>query len=77
MLSPTWVETEMLRASFQRQATAKDSTTKQEIDELVASSPQQRLVQPEEIAAMAAFLCRDEARGITMEDIQINAGSLW
>ena len=49
----------------------------QEINELVASSPQQRLVQPEEIAAMAAFLCRDEARGITMEDIQINAGSLW
>ena len=77
VLSPTWVETEMLRTSFHHQATTKGSTMEREIDELVASSPQQRLVQPEEIAAMAAFLCRDEARGITMEDIQINAGSLW
>jgi len=77
VLSPTWVETEMLRTSFHRQATAKGSTMEQEIDQMVANSPQQRLVQPEEIAALAAFLCRDEARGITMEDIQINAGSLW
>jgi NAD(P)-dependent dehydrogenase (short-subunit alcohol dehydrogenase family) len=67
----------MLRTSFHHHATAKGSTTEQEIDELVASSPQQRLVQPEEIAAISAFLCRDEARGITMEDIQINAGALW
>ena len=77
VLSPTWVETEMLRTSFHHEATAKGSTMEQEIDEMVANSPQQRLVQPEEIAELAAFLCRDEARGITMEDIQINAGSLW
>ena len=77
VLSPTWVETEMLRSSFHRRATATGSTTAREISELAANSPQQRLVQPEEIAAIAAFLCRDEARGITMEDIQINAGALW
>ena len=77
VLSPTWVETEMLRSSFHRRATATGSTTAREITELAANSPQQRLVQPEEIAAIAAFLCRDEARSITMEDIQINAGALW
>ena len=27
--------------------------------------------------ALAAFLCRDEELGITMEDIQLNAGALW
>jgi NAD(P)-dependent dehydrogenase (short-subunit alcohol dehydrogenase family) len=42
-----------------------------------ASNPQQKLVQPEEIADLAAFLVSDAARAITMEDIQVNAGSLW
>jgi hypothetical protein len=34
-------------------------------------------VQPGELGALAAFLCRDEAQGITMEDVQLNAGALW
>jgi NAD(P)-dependent dehydrogenase (short-subunit alcohol dehydrogenase family) len=39
--------------------------------------PQQRLVQPSEIGALIAFLCREEAAGITMEDIQVNAAAWW
>ncbi|MBT5432101.1 MAG: SDR family oxidoreductase [Rhodospirillaceae bacterium] len=39
--------------------------------------PQGRLITVEEIAATALFLCRDEARGITMEDIDIAGGALW
>jgi NAD(P)-dependent dehydrogenase (short-subunit alcohol dehydrogenase family) len=38
---------------------------------------QNRLVQPEEIAALTAFCCSDAAAGLTMEDIQVNAGALW
>ena len=30
-----------------------------------------------EIAALAAYLCRDEAKGITAENIQITGGALW
>jgi NAD(P)-dependent dehydrogenase (short-subunit alcohol dehydrogenase family) len=44
---------------------------------LVAQQPQQRLVQPHELGALAAFLCHDDALGITMEDIQVNAGNQW
>ena len=77
VLSPTWVETDMLRSSITRQAKQKSTSIDKEFEGLVAQSPQQRLVQPKEIAAIAAFLCRDEALGITMEDIQINAGALW
>ena len=33
--------------------------------------------QRRELAALAVFLCRDEALGVTMEDIQLNAGALW
>jgi 3-hydroxybutyrate dehydrogenase len=29
------------------------------------------------VAALAAFLCTDAARGITMENIQITGGALW
>lgn len=36
-----------------------------------------RLVQPRELGALAAFLCHQDALGITMEDIQLNAAALW
>ncbi|MDE0714686.1 MAG: 3-oxoacyl-ACP reductase, partial [Gammaproteobacteria bacterium] len=36
-----------------------------------------RLVQPEEIGALVAFCCSDAAAGLTMEDIQVNAGAWW
>jgi len=45
--------------------------------EAKAANPQGRLIQPGEIGALAAFLCRDEARGITMQDLTVSAGSLW
>ena len=45
--------------------------------EIAAANPQQRIVQPTEIAALAAFLCRDEAQGITMENISVTGGALW
>ncbi len=39
--------------------------------------PQKRLIEPREIAALALFLCRDEARGITGEDIVVAGGAPW
>ena len=39
--------------------------------------PQKRWVDAAEIGALAAFLCRDEAFGITMGDLTVSAGSLW
>ena len=41
------------------------------------ANPQGRLIQPGEIGALAAFLCRDEALGITMQELTVSAGSLW
>jgi 3-hydroxybutyrate dehydrogenase len=39
--------------------------------------PQKRLIEAEEIAALAAFLCREEARGLTGEAITVSGGALW
>ena len=77
VISPTWVQTEMFDSSMKIQARKAGHSVDEEIARLVAEQPQQRLVQPQELGALAAFLCRDEAVGITMEDIQLNAGALW
>lgn len=76
-ISPTWVETEMLR----RFIDADMASTGQDLEavraEYAKSNPQNQLVQPSEVAELAAFLASDAARALTMEDYQINAGSLW
>jgi 3-hydroxybutyrate dehydrogenase len=77
VISPTWVQTEMFDSSMEIQARNAGHSSEQEIAALVAEQPQKRLVQPRELGALAAFLCHDDALGITMEDIQLNAGALW
>ncbi len=76
-ISPGWVETKMATEVAMRLAETEGRTATEYLEEIKESYPQKRLIQPEEIGAMAAFLCRDEALGITMEDITISAGSLW
>ena len=76
-VSPGWVETEMLRQSALTIANRTGRSQTEEIAIMAASNPQNRLVQPEEIAALVAFCCSQAAAGLTMEDIQLNAGALW
>jgi NAD(P)-dependent dehydrogenase (short-subunit alcohol dehydrogenase family) len=76
-VSPGWVETDMLRQSAKVMAAETGRSQAQEIKIMAESNPQNRLIQPEEIAALAAFCCSDAAAGLTMEDIQVNAGALW
>jgi 3-hydroxybutyrate dehydrogenase len=77
VISPTWVQTEMFDNSMAIQARNAGRSVEDEIAALVALQPQQRLVQPKELGTLAAFLCHDDALAITMEDIQMNAGTLW
>lgn len=79
MISPTWVETELMRRNV-KQVVAREGkgrTLEDAMAEIAASNPQQRIIQPDEVAALAAFLCGEEAKGITMENIQISGGALW
>src|SRR5262245_14068802 len=78
-ISPTWVETELMHRNIVQLIAreGKGRTAAQAIAEIAAQNPQHRIIQPSEIAALAVFLCGDEARGITMENIQITGGSLW
>jgi NAD(P)-dependent dehydrogenase (short-subunit alcohol dehydrogenase family) len=76
-VSPTWVETDMLHATAAKDAAKSGRTVREEIDDLHHSNPQNRLVQPDEVAALIVYLCGEAAGAITMEDIQINAGAHW
>ena len=76
-ISPTWVETEMLRRFIDVDMAANNQSLEEVRAEYAKSNPQNQLVQPNEVAELAAFLVSDAARALTMEDFQINAGSLW
>ena len=59
---------------------ALSRSTGQSAGELLAqkaqASPLKRLVQPQEVAAVVAFLCSDQARAMTGQDINVSAGSV-
>ena len=77
-ISPTWVETRFgtsWMANIAEQQEGRSGAAY--IADAKAANPQGRLIQPGEIGALAAFLCRDEALGITMQDLTVSAGSLW
>jgi 3-hydroxybutyrate dehydrogenase len=78
-ISPGFVNTQMLRASVKRWLAAEGNkrTEEEYIAGIAAGYPRKSIIEPEEIGAVAAFLCRDEAFGITSEDITVAAGSLW
>lgn len=76
-ISPTWVETEMLSRFIAADMQATGQTREQVRAGYARSNPQNQLVQPDEVAELAAFLASDAARALTMEDVQINAASLW
>lgn len=79
MVSPTWVETELMRRNVAQVVAreGKGRTPEEAMAEIAAQNPQGRIIQPDEVAALVAFLCGEAAKGITMENIQITGGALW
>jgi NAD(P)-dependent dehydrogenase (short-subunit alcohol dehydrogenase family) len=78
-INPGFVETGMMRSSVRTwlRAEGRGRTEEAFIAEIAAGYPQKRIIQPREIGALAAFLCHEDALGLTMEDITVAAGSLW
>ena len=79
MISPTWVETDLMRNNVRQlvEREGKGRTLEEAMADIASQNPQNRIIQPDEIASLAAFLCREGAKGITMENIQITGGALW
>ena len=77
-ISPTWVETSFGKDWMSGIAETQEGRSGEAyIADVKSANPQGRLVQPTEIGALALYLCREEALGVTMQDLTISAGSLW
>ncbi len=76
-ISPGWVETNMTKRAIRIAAAREGGSMADYIEKIKQKNPQKRMIKPEEIAELAVFLCRDEARGITMQDVTVSGGALW
>jgi NAD(P)-dependent dehydrogenase (short-subunit alcohol dehydrogenase family) len=71
---PGFTETDMTETTLDRIVEKTGRTREQARTELTAGNPQGRLVQPDEVAAAVAFLCRDDAGSITGQAIAVAGG---
>lgn len=73
---PGWVDTDMAQNQLHDEEWCKlnniDPTQSKEIARL--SIPQQRFVEPEEVASLVAYLCSEKARSITGQAVNICGG---
>jgi 3-hydroxybutyrate dehydrogenase len=75
-ICPGFVDTPMTEASIARIAQKTGRSTGDARKALEALNPQQRLVQPEEVAALVLFLVSDQAKGITGQAINVDGGEV-
>ena len=74
-ISPGYVWTPLVENQIPDTMKARSLTREQVMnDVLLAAQPTKRFVTPEEVAALALFLCRDEARSITGANLSMDGG---
>ncbi|MFZ9394801.1 MAG: 3-hydroxybutyrate dehydrogenase [Erythrobacter sp.] len=74
-ISPGYVWTPLIEGQIPDTMKARGLTREQVInDVLLAKQPTKKFVQPEEVGALAAFLCRNEAGNVTGANWSIDGG---
>lgn len=75
-ICPSYVDTPMTDASIANIVEKTGMTADEAQAILVKESVQKRLIRPEEVAALALYLAREEAEGITGQAINVDGGSV-
>ncbi len=75
-ICPGYVDTPMTDASVNNIISRTGISSEKARAALEKTSPQQRLIQPEEVAAIAVFLAQDSSKGITGQGINIDGGAI-
>ncbi|MGF1550124.1 MAG: 3-hydroxybutyrate dehydrogenase [Sphingomonadaceae bacterium] len=74
-ISPAYVWTPLVENQIPDTMKARGMTREQVMnDVLLAAQPTKRFVTPKEVAALALFLCRDEAASITGANVSMDGG---
>ena len=74
-ISPGYVWTPLVEKQIPDTMKTRGLTREQVMnDVLLAAQPTKRFVTPEEVAALAVFLCRDEAQSITGANLSMDGG---
>jgi NAD(P)-dependent dehydrogenase (short-subunit alcohol dehydrogenase family) len=78
-INPGSVGTELMRLDVMRQIEThgQEGSVEENFARIAEAMPQKRLIEPDEIAALAVFLCREEAAALTMQDLTVSGGALW
>jgi NAD(P)-dependent dehydrogenase (short-subunit alcohol dehydrogenase family) len=74
---PGWVRTEMAERSARTEAERRKITVEEVWRERAAIYPQNRVLEPREVAHVIAFLCSDAAGGVNGEAITVALGGMW
>jgi NAD(P)-dependent dehydrogenase (short-subunit alcohol dehydrogenase family) len=75
-ICPGYVNTPMTDASINNIVARTGMTEEQARDALEKTSPQRRLIEADEIAAIAVFLAQESSKGITGQAINIDGGGV-
>jgi NAD(P)-dependent dehydrogenase (short-subunit alcohol dehydrogenase family) len=77
-VSPATVDTDMMRTSFAHKIEKAGNVTWEALwKRALEGYPQGHFLEPQDVAAMVGFLCREEARGITGENVGVTGGALY
>ena len=75
-ICPGYVDTEMVSRGIEQITKKTGRSAEEALDALKKMSPQNRLVTPEEVAAVALLLASEEGRGITGQGINVDGGTV-
>jgi NAD(P)-dependent dehydrogenase (short-subunit alcohol dehydrogenase family) len=74
---PGWVRTEMAENSARAEASERGITAEEVWAERAAFYPPKRVVTPQEVAEVIAFLASEESSGVSGEAIAVALGGIW
>jgi NAD(P)-dependent dehydrogenase (short-subunit alcohol dehydrogenase family) len=76
-ICPGYVDTEMTTRGVDRITQSTGLSAEAAMDALKKMSPQNRIIEPEEVATVAVLLASEEGRGINGQAINVDGGSVF
>lgn len=75
-ICPGYVDTDMTTSAIENITKKTGIQAEQAMESIKKMSPQNRLVEPEEVAALAVLLASEDGRGITGQAINVDGGTV-